>query len=143
MTRNTEPTLTPSDEMDSEQRKALRLFTKVTEDTPSITSSVIRAFTELSQANSPIDTTEAQRLAARAVRQMLETGADLEASPDPETAEAMRRAIASAESAHSPENRRLARLGAFAISVQTWQEQQAAAQLPEAHTAQHDDSSAA
>lgn len=143
MARNTEPKLTASDGMDPLQRKALRLFAKITIDSPDLTSGAIQTYSELRNASSPKALTSAQKLALRAVKQMLETEADLEANPDPETAEAMRRAIASSESAHNPEDRRLARLGAFAMSVQAWQEQQPA-EVPETQIAeQYDGTSAA
>jgi hypothetical protein len=81
-----------------------------------------------------------QRLALSAVGRVLNSKADLEATPDPETAEAMRRAIADID----PEDfdgRRLARLGAFTMGVLLWKEQQPS-QLPEVQEQQNASSAA-
>jgi|GEM_PF-6479657 hypothetical protein len=146
MKRNTEPKLTVTDEMVSGQRNALRLFTKVTRDTPDITKDTLSAFGELSR-KPPKSLTAEQRLALRSVRQMLETKADLESVPDPETAEAMRRAIANVDSGDS-DGRRLARPGAYAMGIEAWQIQnptqiQPSVQLESETREQQNDSSAA
>ncbi len=142
MARNTEPKLTASDEMDSEQHKALRLFTKATRSIPNTMAHTIHTFGEVDTTATPRTTTPAHKLAQRAVRQILKTGADLEAKPDPETAESMRRAIVNIDPLQNPEARRLARLGVFTIEVGVWEEQQAAKFLVSQETQQADSSAA-
>ncbi len=122
MARNTEPKLTAEDATD-EQQHALKPFLGIVQRNPATvitTLSMLREGAIDSKAARPL------RHVADIVRLVLETEVDLEAQPDPETAEAMRRAIKDVAS----DERRLARLTAFALATQSWQEQQATQEQP-------------
>ena len=122
MERTTEPKLTAEDATD-EQKHALKPFLRIVQRSPAkliATLSILREGTIDSKTARPL------RHIADIVGLVLETEVDLEALPDPETAEAMRRAIKDVAS----DERRLARLTAFVLATQSWQRQQAVQEQP-------------
>jgi hypothetical protein len=140
MVRETEPQLTVPEDATAQQRKILAGFIAVVNTDPTTADATVRAYNELSKTKSHKGMSSTQRLALSAVGRVLNSKADLEATPDPETAEAMRRAIADID----PEDfdgRRLARLGAFTMGVLLWKEQQPS-QLPEVQEQQNASSAA-
>lgn len=116
MARNTEPTLT-AEGATGEQQHALEPFLGIVQKDP---ATVIAALSMLREGAIDHKAARPLRQIANIVRLVLDTEVDLEAQPDPETAEAMRSAIKDVAS----DDRRLARLTAFVVAAQSWQEQQ-------------------